>query len=91
MARDRDNPVRFSSPLRFLPRMSNFLRDQIVSNGFSFGGLFFITMARLPERSFFDELFLFFFLVLRFVASLGVGFGLVFAIGDGWGVAEDGV
>ena len=38
-AREWERLTRCSSPLRFVPRMSNFLRDQMVSNGLGFRGL----------------------------------------------------
>lgn len=57
MARERAKPIRRSSPLRFLPRMSNFLRDQIISKGLlGLGAWTFMATLSGP-----DFLFFFFF------------------------------
>lgn len=59
MAEERASPTRRCSPLRFFPSISNLRRDQIVSKGFSFGALSFMSLALGPDLLlffFFDEL-----------------------------------
>lgn len=67
--------MRRSSPLRFFPRMSNFLRDQMVSKGLSLGALTFMATTSGP-----DLVFLFFFLLFVFWLVLGSRLDDVFAI-----------
>lgn len=71
MARERARPIRRSSPLRFLPRMSNFRRDQMASKGLGAGALSFMSMAFGPDLFFF-----FFFFALSFFVRFDF-FGMV--------------
>lgn len=66
-ARDRERPIRRSSPLRRLPTTSNFLRDHMVSKGFNVGGGFaaFMAAAAGPEGRRFAPFPFFFFSFLE--------------------------
>lgn len=61
IAMERESPTRRSSPFCFLPKISNFLRDHMLSKGFGFGALFFIAKEFRALKLFFSLFFFFVF------------------------------